>query len=164
MTHTEQTCFEIKRFEPVDHIIINIAEPDASLVSLALLAIERAGGQARQIFSIAGSTVQSLSAVVPAGCGGAVARRLRSKVHRFAGSTVHLEPDRSEVAVAVPGAPLYAARCIWALEDRGVRPTACWAGERGFGLVVPRALSATAAALCFRLLAEPPATASASQP
>ncbi|MBN2360816.1 MAG: hypothetical protein JXR83_15280, partial [Deltaproteobacteria bacterium] len=92
----------------------------------------------------------------PAGSGGAIAKRLRGKVRRRAGSSVRLERDRSELAVAMPGAAFNVARCVWALEDRGVRPSCCWVGEREFGLVVARDSSASAAAICFQVLASKP--------
>jgi hypothetical protein len=153
--HQEQTRFLITRYEPVEQLTVRTAQAEVPLLSWAMLAIGRAGGQIRQISSATDGSVQTLCGIFPARCGGQAARRLRSKLRRQPGSEVQLARDRSELRVTADEIPLTAARCIWALEDRGMLPSASWIGEREFGLLVARESSAAAAAICYRVLATP---------
>lgn len=160
----KRTRFEIKRFEPVEQVTVNAVALDAHLISWALLAIGRAGGKMHRITATSGNAAQSLAAIFPAGCGGDAARRIRSKLRRHDGAQVLLERDRSELQVLVDEAPIHAARCIWALEDGGVRPTACWVDGAAFGLIVDRDRSAATAATCYRIIATAAAVAATPAP
>jgi len=149
----KRTRFKIMRFEPVEQVTVNAVALDGHLVSWALLAIGKAGGRLHRITATSSSQTQSLAAVFPTGGGAGAARRIRAKVHRHDGAQVVLERDRAELQVRVDEAPIHAARCIWALEDAGVLPSACWIDAGSFGLVVAREHSAEAAATCYRILA-----------